>query len=1062
MITATAKKKMGIMLALLMVVLPGSGGAAEVNNFIGTGGSGFGVGSTFPGPCLPFGMARPGPDTARLGVSLSFYHCGGYYYSDGQVRGFSQFRLSGIGAVDYGNVLVMPTLNRSGHYDDESSYRQRFEHKSEQADPGYYAVTLESSGIRAELTATEHCGLHRFTFPTAGRGRIIINAAHANAKDGVCAAEVEVAPVSREVTGRAVSCGSLSGRNGGVEIFFAARLSRPILTSGFSQDGAVAWVEVETGPDDPALVAVGLSFISVEQARRHLDGEVKGKSFDLVRADAELKWARALKLIEISGGTPDQRAIFYTALYHSEIMPTDFTESGGLYRGFDEKVHEARGFTYYTDFSLWDTFRTLHPLLTLLLPERSGDMMQSLTLMAEQGGYLPRWPTGYRYTSCMIGQNADNVIADAYVKGVRNFDAAAAYAAMRQAATEPMPPGRGYPELDGLAEYMSQGYVPADRYGGAASWTIELSYNDFAIAQMARALGHDEDHDTFMARSGNWRNIWDAKSGYLRGRKADGAFKWPFAAWAWTSYYVEGDARQWVWAPLHDAHGLIELMGGPEKFAQRLNGFFEKSAERPDTFLWDTYYWHGNEPDIHAAYLFDYAGRPDLTQKWARWVMAAKYKNAPGGLDGNDDCGTLSAWYVFSALGFYPVAATDTYLVGSPLFPRAVLHLPGGDLTVRAVNDPAKNIYVRRVSINGRPLERPWFRHDDIAHGGEIVFEMSAEPGAWNAPAAAPVAAPPTAAGDAAFIDWAHLKNPVLSLEDRAVKDQVVVYDNGWFYIFASNRFENNDDDTFLEGIRFYRTRDFKTYEPFFDPDLITYYQGRPGFPESPDVVNVNGVWHMVFQSRLTDHEHYRLFHSVSHDLMDWSPAVEIAPGNKPKERQIDGALAYEGGHFILGYKGRQKFYVTRSLGPELDGAWEAARRASAGGKWAENFQFIRIDGAWRMIATAINPKVLKRCGYTCGHEAYIYEMDGKGGQDDDWTRWTDMRRLEVPTEDWNRVMIDNSAYLCDWRQFDGWFYLFYAGCNDDGRFQKQGHGQIGVARSRDLITWRLPGQMDD
>lgn len=302
MIGENTKKLCMSALTLMMLALPGAG-AGEVNNFIGTGGSGFGVGSAFPGPCLPFGMARPGPDTARLGVSLSFYHCGGYYYSDNEIRGFSQFRLSGIGAVDYGNILVMPTLNLSGRYDDETSYRQKFSHEREQADPGYYAVTLQDSGIRAELTATAHCGLHRFTFPKAGRGRIVFNAAHANAKNGVCAASVEVSPDAGEITGRALSCGSLSGRNGGVEIFFAARIDRPLLGHGLSHDQKLAWVEVEAGPDDPALVSVGLSFISVDQARKHLDQEAADKSFDLLRAEAELEWKQALAQIESSGGT---------------------------------------------------------------------------------------------------------------------------------------------------------------------------------------------------------------------------------------------------------------------------------------------------------------------------------------------------------------------------------------------------------------------------------------------------------------------------------------------------------------------------------------------------------------------------------------------------------------------------------------------------------------------------------------------------------------------------------------------------------------------------------------
>jgi predicted alpha-1,2-mannosidase len=706
-------------------------GNAEVNPFIGTGGMGYGVGSAFPGPCVPFGMARPGPDTARLGTHVSFHHCGGYHYFDNQIRGFSHTRLSGIGLTEYGNVMVMPTLNMSGRYGRESSYRADFDHASETASPGYYGVTLKGSGIRAELTATHHCGLHRYTFPKKGPGRIIVNAAHAISEKAICGAEVEADPDDGEIFGKVHHCGSLTRRNGGVEIFFAARINGPVRHSGLDKQNAVAWMEVDSGPDRPVEVAVGISFISVSQARAHLDEEIGQKSFDMVKAEAEASWREALSVIEITGGTADQRAMFYTALYHSMIMPTDFTEAGGLYRGFDERVHKAEGFRYYTDFSMWDTFRTLHPLLNLIAPDRSADMMQSLVTMAEQGGYLPKWPTAYRYTSCMIGASADNVIADAYLKGVRGFDAERAYRAMRDLAMNPVPEPAGYDGRAGVREYIDLGYVPADRYGGAASRTIEFSYNDFCIAQMARAMGNEEDYEMFMERSKNWQNIRDERTGYLRGRKSDGSFKGPFVPWSWTGYYVEGNARQWLWAPLHDAQGLIEVMDGPEAFVERLNEFFEKSAKRPDTFLWDNFYWHGNEPDIHAAYLFNYAGRPDLTRKWVRWIMEAKYKNAPNGLDGNDDCGTLSAWYVFSALGFYPVAGTDAYLVGYPLFERAVLHLRGGDLDIRTGGGPAGHARPVKVLLNGRPLSGPWFRHSEIASGGELVFEtdQAAGPG---------------------------------------------------------------------------------------------------------------------------------------------------------------------------------------------------------------------------------------------------------------------------------------------------------------------------------------------
>jgi predicted alpha-1,2-mannosidase len=332
----------------------------------------------------------------------------------------------------------------------------------------------------------------------------------------------------------------------------------------------------------------------------------------------------------------------------------------------------------------------------------------------------------------MIGQNADNVLAEAYLKGLADFDYEKAYAASRWLALNPTPEDSPFRGRAGIIDYINLGYVPADGHGSSASWTIEMSYNDWCLAHWARALGKDDDVKMFMDRSRNWQNLWDPATGYLRGRNRDGSFANPFRPSIWTDYYVEGNARQWLWAPLHDAAGLIELMGGKEEFTARLEDFFEQSVTRPDTILWDTFYWHGNEPDIHAAYLFLFAGRPDLTQKWVRWAMDQKYKNAPNGLDGNDDCGTLSSWYVWSALGFYPLAGSDLYLIGSPLFDKVTLRLLGGILTVRAEGEPGRNIYVKSVTLNGEPLIEPWFLHKQIVNGGELVFEMSGEPSGWG------------------------------------------------------------------------------------------------------------------------------------------------------------------------------------------------------------------------------------------------------------------------------------------------------------------------------------------
>jgi len=725
------KQTLFLLFMVFLFAVPETGSAVElkdVNIFIGTGGIGYGVGSDVPGPSLPFGMARPGPDTALLGTHPSFHHCGGYHYGDNQIRGFSNFRLSGVGIADYGNVLVMPTLNMSGNYQKERSYRERFSHKDESAGPGYYAVTLRPSGIRAELTATRHCGVHRYSFPETP-GRIIIDAAHTILPKHVCEANISYDSDLGMYKGRVLNCGGFTARNGGVEIFFAVRVEGEAKDRGKFGEGG-AWVEVSG--DQPVTVFVGISFISVEQAVEHVREEALGRSFDEIWASAEKEWQEALSVIEVEGGSREQRRIFATALYHSMIMPTDITETGGSYRGLDEKVHNAEGRRYYSDFSLWDTFRTLHPLLVLIEPERTADMMQSLVVMSEQGGYLPKWPTSYRYTNCMIGASADNAIADAFVKGIRDFDYEKAYAAMKKLAFEKTPEGHDFDGRVGVEEYMALGYVPSDMYRSSTSRTIEFSYNDWCIAQMAKEMGNEDDYQHFMERSENWRNLYDERTGFIRAKKSDGSWKGPFLEWSWTSYYTEGNARQWLWAPLHDVDGLVRVIGGRDRFVKRLDSFFRKATMRPNTLLWDNYYWHGNEPDIHASYLFNAVERPDLTQKWTRWAMEAKYMDAPNGLDGNDDAGTLSAWYVFSALGFYPLAGSDVYFVGSPVFDRAVIHLDKGDMVLEAGPDPAKNIYVEKVTVNGRELDGPFFKHHEIAEGGKLVFTMSSSPSGFS------------------------------------------------------------------------------------------------------------------------------------------------------------------------------------------------------------------------------------------------------------------------------------------------------------------------------------------
>jgi putative alpha-1,2-mannosidase len=702
--------------ALVWIVFhdPGGGERADgaPNLWIGTGGTGYGHGATSPAAQVPYGFARPGPDTVSGPWPMPFHHFSGYHFGDGSIRGFSQTRLSGIGVPDYGNLSLLP---QPAGVDAE---RVAFSHDDEVIRPGFYEVRLRPWSVRVELTATTLCALHRYTFGERGRGRIRIDAASAMPGAAAASRSLEVAAERGEVSGVIRCDGGLTGRNGGVEIAYVLRVRAAI--RAHEQRGARVWLEVDADPAAPVEVAIGLSYIDVAQARRNLDGEVGTRPFDDVRAAAEAAWGAEIDRFAIDGGTPAQRTIFRTAIYHALVQPTDITEAGGRYRGIDAQVHELASGRHYTDFSLWDTYRTQMPLVVLADPARAADLAGSLARMGREGGRLPRWPTAYRYTGCMSGASAEIAIADAYLKGVRGFDVEAAYAAATSGALEPPPPGSGVDARAGLEDVNRLGYVPADRHEGSVSETIEQAQADAAIAALAAALGKPIDAERFAARARSWRALYDRESGFLVGKRADGSLARPRFEWAWSDLYTEGNARQWLFAPgLFDPDGLAEVLGGREALVARLESFFEASEGRCDTFLPDLQYWHGNEPDIHAPYLFALAGRPDLARRSARWVLDTRYGTGASGLDGNDDCGTLSAWYVWTALGLYPLAGTPRYVLGEPLFREARVRLGGGGaLVIRAAGEGP----VRSITLDGRPLERPWISHDEIARGAEIVF----------------------------------------------------------------------------------------------------------------------------------------------------------------------------------------------------------------------------------------------------------------------------------------------------------------------------------------------------
>lgn len=713
----------------------------EVDPFIGSGGLGWGVGSIVPGATHPFGMAKVSPDTSNGDFEPSFAHCGGYWYPDTHIRGFSHNHLVGTGASDQGNFLLMPVMNLDGLKTQSEQYRSPFDHATEEATPGYYAVTLDNGPIRAELTASPRGALHRYTFPSSNVSALIMDVS-ATIPDGwVDQLQLQVDLVQQTVEGAVRNHGSLSNRYGGQTLYFSAHVRTPTDQGGVFSDGRLyegqtsttgssigAYFVLTTTPAEPVEVEVGISYVSVEQARLNRLDELTGKSFETLRLEAEQAWTRELSRIQLAGGTTQQRRIFATALYHSMMMPTLYTDASGTYRGFDGQVHQVQGFTYYTDFSLWDTFRTLHPLLSLIAPEVQADFNTSFLKMYEQSGFIDRWPQGNGPTGCMVGDSAAIVIADSYLRGVRGFDVDFAWEALWTAASLDQPGiHREY-----LTEYETLGYVPVESGGRSTSVTLEYAYADGALARLAEKLGYTAEAQRLNERSQRYANHWNDATGYLQGRNAAGDFVEPFVPKYNAEYYAEGNALQWSWYAPHDVAGLITLFGGDRAFEQRLDQFFSRSESVRDTLFPDMNYWHGNEPDLHTSWLYHFIGKPWKSQQWVAWVLDTKYKDAPDGLDGNDDGGTLSAWYVLSAMGLFPIAGTDLWLVGAPLFTQTQLPLEQGILTIEAPGASPGNRYIQSATWNGQPLLQAWLSHDTLAKGGTLRLELGPTPTTWG------------------------------------------------------------------------------------------------------------------------------------------------------------------------------------------------------------------------------------------------------------------------------------------------------------------------------------------
>jgi len=718
-----------------------------VDPFISTGGNRYVCGNNPPAATVPFGLVRLGPDTISANGTTAI-NMSGYYFHDSRILGFSHTRLCGTGAIDGGHFRVFPDRADVPLAQRRMEMHARFDHKHESASPGYYSVLLPDFQVNAEMTATRRVGLHRYHFDAGKSPRVLIDVGSALGRGRSEACEVHVRPEQREINGTARTFGSFSARYGGLKVYFVAQFRQPWKSCSTWSESTIDDVGIDAAGNDVGVactfaegetsveLAVALSHISIENARENLEAELAELSFDEVHKAAVTEWNTVLSTVQIEGGTSTDQQIFYTALYHSVMMPTVFNDVNGQYVGFDKKTHQADGFEYYTDMSLWDTFRTTHPLFTLLTPKRHRDMLVSLVKMAEQGGNLPRWPSGGGYTNSMFGAPADIVIAEAWLKGIRDFDVETAYRSMRKSALESAPQGAPYSGREGITDYVKYGYCPSDTMSGAVAKTLEYAVTDAAIGRLAAALGKTDDADLFSKRGQSYRKLWNPETQYFQPRDTAGEFSTPLVPTLLTYVdiggkitddYVEGSALQWRWAVSHDAAGLVSLFKNKEAFVKELDEFFANSNALVGA-LPNGHYWHGNQPDIHAVYLFNAAGRPDLTQKWVRWILEHKYADGPDGLDGNDDGGTLSAWYVFSSLGFYPVVGTDRYELGSPLWKRVVMKIGDRNLEIIADNHAPDHVYVDRVELNGRSLDRWWIAHHEIADGGILRFVMSDRP----------------------------------------------------------------------------------------------------------------------------------------------------------------------------------------------------------------------------------------------------------------------------------------------------------------------------------------------
>lgn len=692
-----------------------------VNPFIGTGGHGH----TYPGATAPFGMVQLSPDTRLKGWD----GCSGYHYSDSAIYGFSHTHLNGTGIEDYCDILLQPT---TGTYQwNNEQYKSPFSHKNEKAYAGFYAVKLDKYNIDVELTTTLRTGLHKYTYPAGTKeGHVLIDLLH---RDIVLDSWLEKVDDST-LRGMRQSRSWANKQT----VYFTMRFSKPILKYSVALDDDVkgaltnaegrnvkAYTTFDVSDGKPLLVKVGISGVSAEGALKNLEAEQPGFDFEGTLANAQKAWNKELGKIDIEGGSRDEQAIFYTALYHTHINPNLYMDVDGQYRGTDDKIHTANRFTNYSVFSLWDTYRAFHPLMTILNQKRTNDWINTFLVQDEYGGMLPVWELSANETFCMIGYHSVPVIVDAYLKGIRGFDGARALKAMQRYAE-----GKRF----GLAHYQANGFLSNDKEAESVSKTLEYAYDDWCIAQMAKALGNNAVYRRYQQRAQQYKNLYDPATAHMRG-KLGAMWYSPFDPREINHFFTEGNSWQYSFAVQQDISGLMKLAGGKEKFAAKLQELFATESKTTGRDQADVtgligQYAHGNEPSHHMVYLFNYVNQPWKTQHYLNKIFKDFYLNTPDGLIGNEDCGQMSAWYVLSAMGFYPVnPANGEYVLGTPVFDKVTIRLENGkQFVINADRQQPDDYYVQSVQLNGAVHTPSFLLHSSVVQGGELTFQLGDKP----------------------------------------------------------------------------------------------------------------------------------------------------------------------------------------------------------------------------------------------------------------------------------------------------------------------------------------------